>query len=443
MQHLKLPNLLAWLVPLAGVIALLFWLLPPRDQAKQSSSSERGEPSGSQVDSQSVREKILADLGIPGWHAAGIDGKGIRVAVLDLGFRGYREFLGKTLPGEVLVKSCRPDGNLEAKDSQHGIFCAEIIHALAPGVKLLFANWDPDNHDTLLAAVRWACEQHAEILTCSLIMPTWSDGEGGGSIHEKLTALLANDNSKGALFIACTGNMAQRHWAGEFQEGPGHIHLWHSGQPNNRITPWGSEPVSVELYAQPGTAYDLRILDATTYREIKLVRTLEANGLVTGVARLESEKDHQFFVQVAHTGGKPGRFHLAVLAANLEITTAESSIPFPGDGAEVITIGAVDDAGKRQAFSACGPSSRALKPDLVAQVPFPLVSRSQPFGGTSAAAPQAAGLAALLWSRHRHWQAEDVRSELRRAAADLGPSGHDFETGYGRIQLPLANGLQR
>ena len=80
----------------------------------------------------------------------------MKVAILDSGFRGYRAHLGKALPDTVLVQSFRADSNLEAKDSQHGILCGEVVHALAPEANLLFANWDPDKPEQFLQAARWA-----------------------------------------------------------------------------------------------------------------------------------------------------------------------------------------------------------------------------------------------------------------------------------------------
>ena len=62
---------------------------------------------------------------------------------------------------------------------------------------------------------------------------------------------------------------------------------------------------------------------------------------------------------------------------------------------------------------------------------------ARPFGGTSAASPQAAALAALVWSRHPDWTAEHVRGSLVRAAVHTGPGRHDSETGYGRVHLPV------
>src|SRR5262249_43146347 len=120
----------------------------------------------------------------------------------------------------------------------------------------------------------------------------------------------------------------------------------------------------------------------------------------------------------------------------LDCATARGSIPFPGDGPEVIAVGAVDADGRRLAYSSCGPNSRQPKPDVVAPVPFPSVWRPKPFSGTSAAAPQAAALAGLWWSRHPDWTANQVRAALRTSARDLGRPGHDFETGYGLVMLP-------
>ncbi len=99
-------------------------------------------------------------------------------------------------------------------------------------------------------------------------------------------------------------------------------------------------------------------------------------------------------------------------------------------------MGAVDDAGRKWWYSACGPNSPRPKPDLVAVIPFPSLWRERPFTGTSCAAPQAAGLAALMWSRHPNWTAKQVRAALQRSARDLNTPGHDCETGYGLLCLP-------
>jgi subtilisin family serine protease len=69
-------------------------------------------------------------------------------------------------------------------------------------------------------------------------------------------------------------------------------------------------------------------------------------------------------------------------------------------------------------------------------VPVPTRVRSRSFSGTSAASPQAAGIAALICCRHPDWTANQVRAALQGAAIDVAAPGVDSETGYGLLRLP-------
>jgi subtilisin family serine protease len=371
---------------------------------------------------------------VSAWHEAGSRGKGVKVAVLDSGFRGYKAHLGKALPPRVAAKAFRGDGDLEAKDSQHGILCGEVVHALAPEADLLFATWEPDRPDQFLDAVRWARDQGARVLTCSVIMPSWSDGEGNGPIHEALARLVGD--GKDSLFFASAGNTAQRHWSGAFRDGGQGWHAWEPGRPDNPLTPWGADPVSVELYWSGGADFELTVLDATAGEEVGRSRGRRGKDHCCAVVRVVPESGRSYLVRVRRTEGEGGSFHLVALGAGLKHATARGSIPFPGDGPAVVAVGAVEADGRRAVYSSCGPNSPRPKPDLVATVPFPSVCRPRPFGGTSAAAPQAAAAAALVWSRHPEWSARQVREALARAARDLAEPGHDPETGHGLIALP-------
>ncbi len=264
-------------------------------------------------------------------------------------------------------------------------------------------------------------------------MPTWSDGEGGGPIHERLTKQLGHE----LLCFASAGNTAQRHWCGTFHDAGDGWHQWEAGRTDNTLLPWSSEPVSVELCWPHGSDYELAVWDATSETMVGRSVPLAEFDRTWAVVRVTPEKGHSYRVRVRRTEGKtPGRFHLVVLGGGLGLTTAHGSIPFPGDGPEVIAVGAVGANGQRAAYSSCGPNSRQPKPDLVALVPFPSEARGRPFAGTSAAAPQAAALAALLWSRHPDWDADRIRETLVKSAHDLLAPGHDCETGYGLIALP-------
>lgn len=375
-------------------------------------------------------------LGVKPWHERGQRGRGMKVAIIDSGFRGYRSYLGKGLPAQVQVRSFRHDENLEARASQHGILCGEVIHAVAPEAEVLFANWEPNRPDTFLDAVRWARRQGAQLVSCSCIMPDWSDGEGGGAVHEELARILGTGKEEGdLLFFGCVGNTARRHWRGMFQPDSDGFHQWSQGQEENLLTPWGDEQVAVELYCRPGTTYEVSVHDEADGALIVRSSSACEGDRCTAAARFQPESGHRYVVRVRATQGKPGQFHLVALHSDLETSLPDGSICFPGDGRFVIGVGAVDQKGVRQSYSACGPNSGRPKPDIVAPVPFASRCRSKPFSGTSAATPQAAGLAAVLWSGHSDWSADRVRKTLLDSARDLGPPGHDHQTGYGLINL--------
>ncbi len=265
-------------------------------------------------------------------------------------------------------------------------------------------------------------------------MPSWSDGEGGGEVHRDLAPLLDD-----ALFFASAGNTAQRHWCGYYAPNAGDWHQWRHEIVNNTLIPWGPERVGVELYGPTQSAFEVSVWNANACIGRSRLQTDATKKAGRAVVRFEPEKCATYQVRVRFldsTGSKAEAFHLVALGASLACTTPSGSIPFPGDGANVLAVGAVDAKHRRLEYSSCGPNSRLPKPDFMATVPFPSVCRDKPFAGTSAAAPQAAGLAALCWSSRPQATSGQITNLLKSAALDLGPPGHDHETGYGLIRLP-------
>jgi subtilisin family serine protease len=434
--------LLAWLLLVALPLGhVCDWQPPVAYDSGSSSLVEEATPDTEVLPDEphplQQRLRHFAHLGIDRWHKAGAHGKGVKIAILDSGFRGYRQHLGKALPKHVTARSFRADGDIEAKNSQHGILCSEVIHAVAPDAELLLANWDTDSPERFLEAARWARKQGAKIISCSIIMPSWSDGEGGGYVNHTLAGILGSGKRRGDLLcFASAGNTAQRHWCGQFQDSGRGLHQWKRGQTANGVTPWGQDRVSVELYWQADdNDYEITLFDDRNH-VVGEPATFHGNDRCCTTVRFMPDAWRNYHVQVRLTHGKGGLFHLVVLGGGLDEATARGSVACPADGPNVLAVGAVHDDGCRASYSSCGPNAACLKPDFMAPVPFPSLWRGRPFSGTSAAAPQAAAIAALYWARHPDWTAAQVREALQKSARDLGPPGRDCETGYGLIQVP-------
>jgi hypothetical protein len=257
---------------------------------------------------------------------------------------------------------------------------------------------------------------------------------GQGSIHRALTQILGPD----VLFCASAGNTAKRHWCGKFRDRGDGYHAWDEGHIDNALSRLGSDRVSVELCWKPGPDYDLKVVDRATGEEIAASPARQDCVRGAAVARFFPSADRRYAVEVHRARGTPGRFHLVALSSGseLEFCNRRGSVCFPADGPEVMAVGAVDGTGQRMPYSSCGRDEGDLKPDLVARVPFPSRSREMPFGGTSAAAPQASALGALLLSRNPSLTAPQVRQQFRSFAVRTEPSAPSCETGFGLIRLP-------
>ena len=93
-----------------------------------------------------------------------------------------------------------------------------------------------------------------------------------------------------------------------------------------------------------------------------------------------------------------------------------------------------DTAGNRLINAEIGSKPEVVAPDGVATT----VPGFAPFFGTSAAAPHAAGVAALLVQLRPSSTPLQIYSALENTAIDMGGSGFDFDSGFGLIQADTA-----
>ena len=114
-----------------------------------------------------------------------------------------------------------------------------------------------------------------------------------------------------------------------------------------------------------------------------------------------------------------------------------SSPGYPGAYPSAIAVGAIDINDQRAGFSNFGPhlDVMAPSPGILSPGENSNSDYDPNFGGTSAAAPHVAGLAALMLSINPSLTPEEVRTAMYENADDFGAAGFDNFYGHGRINV--------
>jgi thermitase len=110
---------------------------------------------------------------------------------------------------------------------------------------------------------------------------------------------------------------------------------------------------------------------------------------------------------------------------------------YPAAYPSVLAVGASDQSDQRASFSAYGPQLDLLAPGVSILSTWPGVPYFTK-SGTSMAAPQVTATAALLRSLKPGLSPAQIRFCIAVAAADVGPSGRDDLSGWGRLDAARA-----
>ncbi len=134
------------------------------------------------TDPQPPSDNPTVDHEHPQWlnqRLAGADGSGVRVAVIDSGFRAEAGHPNWLLKGRSWVDPEHPFSTAESDDLDdrigHGTAACEIVHRLAPKAKVIvhrvFGDRLETSPTTLVAAIDAAIQQGADIINLSLGSP--------------------------------------------------------------------------------------------------------------------------------------------------------------------------------------------------------------------------------------------------------------------------------
>ncbi len=383
-------------------------------------------------------------------HRSGIRGKGVTVAVIDAGFAGYANSIASgDLPASVVPYDYCPD--FAATD--HGTQVAEVVHETAPAARLLLmcTNSGAD----LVLAEQAAAAAGAKVISRSLTSFNQTRGDGSGEAGTS-DAVASQARADGILWINSAGNYALSHWMGAFADADGDANLdFVAGDEGNRVRIGAGQTdcVALKWDSWPVTAVDY---DLYLVREADGVEVASSTGFQGGAQPpteglcYRNEGPSQSFDVVVNRFTPPGptpRIDLfAPDAPNFEHRVPESSINETSGSPDVVSVGAFCRfSAAMQPYSSQGPTiDGRVRPDLSG--PNPISTTIEPasdclltgFGGTSAAAPQVAG-AAALYEQALGLGPPGLQRALETSAAirDIGVPGKDNASGSGLLTVRL------
>ncbi len=437
----------------------------------------------------------MAAHGAPAWHAAGIKGQGIKIGVIDGGFKGFAELMGSELPApaqwrcytEVGVFTSNPTDCIptEAPESSrlHGTAVTEAAFDIAPEADYYIAN--PHSLGDLRAAVDWMVSEGVDVINMSVGFLFHGPGDGTTPFSNSPLRTVDAAVEGGAIWVNAAGNSAWANWFGPFTDSNANgVHEFSAtGDECNgvfiELAPfegftaqlrwedfWGGASSDLDLYLVSLSGNTFRIpedavgnseeVQAGRAGDIPFERIeIEYGDIPDGVYCLALNR---------HAGAAPDWIQILVwgAASRLQHHTPAHSITNPAESANagLLAVGAAGrNAGSDdnsfdnpfdttiiESFSSQGPTlDDRPKPDIVgADAGQSVTYRSERnpngyFFGTSQASPHVAGLAALVKQRFPEYGPQQIAQYLKDNAEARGAAGIDNVWGHGFAKL-LASG---
>ena len=332
---------------------------------------------------------------------------------------GYADALGASLPETVIARSFRQNGDLSA-GTDHGLRAAEIVHDVAPNATLYLVNFGTEAE--LSVAVDFLIAEQVDVISFSLGFIHAGPGDGTGSVN----AIVDRAVDAGIAWSVASGNWADAHWGGVFDDEDGDsIHEFVRGeQLNGREflagdlviaslrweNDWGAacDDYDLELFSPDGALVAAsRDIQSCSGDPVESLQVLATKGGTYSLRVIEAHAD------------APRQLSLLLLGSPdrgdaFETPVAAGSLSQPADHPGVLCVGALlNGSGVEASFSSRGPTTDGrAKPDLLS--PTGLVNGAgETFSGTSAAAPHAAGMLALLAEAFPELNTGQLFSQLR------------------------------
>jgi hypothetical protein len=397
-------------------------------------------------------------------RSKGFTGAGIKVGILSDSADYLAQVQGTgDLPSTVTVLQDAP-GN-----SGEGTAMMEIVYDLAPAAPLYFATaWlGPASFASNIIALKNAgCKVIADDIIYFNESPFQDDiiSQAVSTVTAAGVMYFAHAGNEGNLKVNTSGTWEGDYVDGGASSGLAHVHAFASGVVANKIL---ANPQNITLFwsdplGASNNDYDLYVVDGSgniiasstnrqtgTQDPYEFINVSNAGKNYTnyyvminkysGSGRYLYVNAYRGRLQYATDGNTRGHrtvesaFGVSAVSAHLRTTPftgSESLETFTSDGPRRIFYNPNGTAITPGNLSSTGGKVR-IKPDITGADGVACATPGfNPFYGTSAAAPHAAAVTALLLSANPHASAAQIRNALTKSALPV-PSAWNGDAGYG------------
>ncbi len=192
---------------------------------------------------------------------------------------------------------------------------------------------------------------------------------------------------------------------------------------------WNTKVLSLKItddFGQARVSNVVSALDQAYKKGVKIVHISLSTNQFSQTLKDAVKQAHDRGILIISTTGNSG--------------IEELRYPAAFDG--VIGVGAVDETKQKEFYSTTGDHVSLVAPGAAIYTTS-LNSTYNKVTGTSFAAPQVSGAAALIWSIAPNLTNDEVRNILISSADDLGDLGKDKQYGYGLLNIEKAASLAK
>lgn len=454
------PDTLAQLAAVDGVtrVSLPSYAIVPRVKA----SSTAATPAAGAINANGV-SIMHADQFL---SKTGLNGTGVKVGVQSGGISNVKVIQQRSeLP---VVQVVLPADGAAAPAGDEGTALLEEIHAVAPGASLAYCG--PATYVEYTSCLSQMIAAGASILVDDVIFPQ-QDLLSSDSSEVQAVEQLLTQNPSVVLFTAA-GNYNGSYWEGPYAPVALSSPLTCGTQTDNYAAQFDGDPNEVLTMSQPtavpvafawadppnqnSSHFDLIWIDNATQAQGCLSTSTATDNLISQSVTFN---DSTFKLYVATPDmTSAGKFFKLWIGGDgltsLSKSTTGSVVTPQAFATGAVTVGAVngsDAMGNQiESFSSRGPATLMFPAQKHIQAPIVVAPDGIKvdaagtdfanslfpdgnFYGTSAAAPNAGAVAALIKAAYPSMSAAQLVDVLTKGATQLGSAAPDGTFGYGRI----------